>query len=264
MVPGGKRRTYAEPDRFDVDPSIINVKNGLLNIWNGELKPHTPDLFYTVQLPVEYNPGAGCTKIKRFFGEVVYQEDITLLEEVTAWLLWRPYDIHKAIMLYGAGRNGKSAFLRLLESFIGIENIAHVSLPKLVTDRFAGIDLVGKAGNFFGDLPAKDLSETETFKAATGNDAIRVEDKFKKAYDYRNTAKMIFSANKLPKSPDDTDGFYSRWIIIRFPHQFGTEERPFNTNLDQELCEPEELSGLLNIALEALQRMKDNRLAIQL
>jgi len=252
-----KRRTYVEPEKFNVDPAIINVKNGLLNIWTRELIPHTPDVFYTVQLTVKYDLAARCPTIRKFFGEVIVPEDIPLLEEIPAWLLWRPYDIHKAIMLYGAGRNGKSAFLRLLEAFIGIENVSHVSLPKLVGDRFAGIDLVGKAGNFFGDLPAKDLSETEIFKAATGGDTIRVEDKFKKAYDYKNTAKMIFSANKLPKSPDDTDGFYSRWIIIKFPYQFGTEERPFNTNLDKELSTPEELSGLLNLALEALHRMKN-------
>lgn len=69
---------------------------------------------------------------------------------------------------------------------------------------------------------------------------------------------MVFSANKLPKSPDDTDGFYSRWIIIKFPFQFETPERPFNTNLDKELSTADELSGFLNLALEALQRMKDN------
>jgi putative DNA primase/helicase len=253
-----KRRTYVEPERFNVDPSIINVQNGLLNIRTGELRPHTSEVFYTVQLPVKYDPDAGCPKIRNFLGEIAAPNDIPLLEEVPGWLLWRPYDIHKAIMLYGAGRNGKSAFLRLLESFLGIENVSHVSLPKLVGDRFAGIDLVGKAGNFFGDLPSKDLSETEIFKATTGGDTIRVEDKFKKAYDYKNNAKMVFSANKLPKSPDDTDGFYSRWIIIKFPFQFGTPERPFNTNLDKELSTPDELSGFLNLALEALQRMKDN------
>jgi putative DNA primase/helicase len=253
-----KRRTYGSPEKLDVDPSIICVKNGLLNIWTGELQPHSPEAFYTVQLPVLYNPEAKCLGIEKFLREVVAPEDIPLLEEIVGWLLWRPYDIHKAIMLYGAGRNGKSAFLRLLEAFLGVKNVSHVNLPKLVGDRFAAIDLVGKAANIFGDLPAKDLSETEIFKAATGGDTIRVEDKFKKAYDHRNTAKMVFSANRLPKTPDDTDGFYSRWIIIRFPNQFGTEERPLNADLDKELSTPEELSGLLNLALEALQRMKAN------
>jgi putative DNA primase/helicase len=120
------------------------------------------------------------------------------------------------------------------------------------------VDLVDKAANIFGDLPAKDLSETDIFKNTTGQDTIRVEQKYNKAFDYRNHAKMIFSANKLPKTPDETDAFYDRWIIVKFPYMFDTPERPSNPNLDQKLSTPEELSGLLNLALKALKRMKDN------
>jgi phage/plasmid-associated DNA primase len=156
-----KRRTYVDPEKFNVNPAIINVKNGLLNIWTKELKPHTHELYYTVQLPVKYNPTATCPRIEGYFKEIVAPEDVPLLEEVVGWNLWRPYDIHKAIMLHGMGRNGKGAFIRLNEAFLGIENVSHVSLPTLVSERFAGIDLVGKAGNFYGDLPAKDLSETD-------------------------------------------------------------------------------------------------------
>jgi putative DNA primase/helicase len=253
-----KRRTYSNFDTSTVDPELINVRNGLLNIKTGELSEHTPELFFTVQLPVKYDPDASCPKIQKFFSEVVAPEDIPLLEEIVGWTLWRPYDVHKAIMLWGRGRNGKGAFLRLLEAFLGIENVSHVSLPKLVGDRFAPIDLVGKAANIFGDLPAKDLSGTENFKMATGQDTIRVENKFTKSFDYRNTAKLFFSANQLPKSPDDTDAFYERWIVIKFPYRFGTPERPFNTNLDNELSTQMELSGLLNLALKALKRMKSN------
>jgi len=211
-----------------------------------------------VQFPVKYDPGASCPKIEKFFSEVVAPEDVPLLEEIIAWTLWRPYDIHKAVMLWGRGRNGKSAFLRLLEAFLGSKNVSHVSLPKLVGDRFAAIDLVGKAANIYGDLPARDLSETDVFKNASGQDKIRVENKFTKAFDYRNTAKLFFSANKLPRSPDETDAFYDRWIIITFPYRFGTPERPFITNLGEELSTQKELSGLLNLALRALKRMKSN------
>jgi putative DNA primase/helicase len=251
-----KRRTYSCLDT--VDPELINVRNGLLNIKTGELSDHTPELFFTVQLPVKYDPEASCPKIKKFFGEVVAPEDVPLLEEFVGWTLWRPYDIHKAIMLWGGGRNGKGAFLRLLEAFLGKDNVSHVSLPKLVGDRFAAVDLVGKAANIYGDLPARDLSETDIFKNVTGQDTIRVENKFSKSFDYLNTAKMFFSANKLPKSPDDTDAFYIRWIIVKFPYRFGTAERPFNTNLDAEISSQQELSGLLNLSLEALKRMRSN------
>jgi len=137
-----KRRSYNDSGLLIDNPELINVKNGILNIKTGELSDHTSELFFTVQLPVKYDPNASCPKIEKFFSEIVAPEDVPLLEEIVGWTLWRPYDIHKAVMLYGRGRNGKGAFLRLLEEFLGIENVSHVSLPQLVGDRFAGIDLV--------------------------------------------------------------------------------------------------------------------------
>ena len=253
-----KRRSYNDSGLLIDNPELINVKNGILNIKTGELSDHTSELFFTVQLPVKFDPNASCPKIEKFFSEIVAPEDVPLLEEIVGWTLWRPYDIHKAVMLYGRGRNGKGAFLRLLEEFLGIENVSHVSLPQLVGDRFAGIDLVGKAANVYGDLPSKDLSETDVFKNATGSDTFRVQDKFGKAFDYRNTAKLFFSANQLPKSPDNTDAFYLRWIILKFPYRFGTPERPINANLDNELSAEKELSGLLNLALRGLKRIENN------
>lgn len=252
------RRTYAEPDKFHRDLFIINVKNGLLDLRTGKMQPHNPDTITTVQLPITFDPNAKCPNIEEFLKEVLNPEDIKLSYEIAGWFLWRQYHIHKAIMLYGHGRNGKGTLLRLYETFLGINNCSHVSLQKLVSDRFAPVDLVGKAANIFGDLPQKDLSETDIFKCLTGGDAIRVEDKFKKAFDMRNEAKLIFSANELPKTPDNTVGFFSRWIIIIFLNQFGTLERPLNPNLDDELHTPEELSGFLNKALEGLSRLRSN------
>lgn len=253
-----KRRTYVSREEFTCNPFIINVRNGLLDLTTGKMSPHDPSMITTVQLPIAYDPNARCPKIEGFLNQVLDPADVELVYEIAGWLLWRQYHVHKAIMLYGHGRNGKGTLLRLYEAFLGINNCSHVSLQKLVGDRFAPVDLVGKAANIFGDLPQKDLSETDVFKCLTGGDTIRVEDKFKKAFDMKNEAKLIFSANTLPKTPDNTTGFFSRWIIIEFRNQFGTPERPINPNLDAELQTPEELSGFLNKALEGLARLRSN------
>jgi putative DNA primase/helicase len=252
------RKTYTDPKEFVGDLSIINVKNGLLDLKTGKISPHNPDTIYTVQLPVIFNEDAKCPKNEEFLQQVLKPEDIDLIYEIAGWLLWRQYHIHRAIMLYGHGRNGKGVLLRLFEAFLGIINCSHVSLQKLVGDRFAPVDLVGKAANIFGDLPQKDLSETDNFKCLTGGDTIRVEAKFGKAFDFRNEAKLIFSCNNLPKTNDNSTGFYVRWIIILFRIQFGTPERPLNPDLDDELQTPEELSGFLNKALEGLSRLRSN------
>ena len=40
----------------------LNVKNGLLDINKGAVVPHSPDVYSTIQLDVNYNPSAKCEK----------------------------------------------------------------------------------------------------------------------------------------------------------------------------------------------------------
>lgn len=252
-----KRYSIHKINPVDLDPGLICVQNGILITDVGEIINHSPDWWFTNKLPVKYDPNADCPNIKKFFSEVLRPEDIPLIEEIFGWTLRRyEYFPHKAIMFFGAGRNGKSVMLRLIEALHGQDNVAHLSLDTLCGSRFAAVNLVDKMVNLFGDVHAKDLSDTAIFKCATGEDTFLVEEKFKQPFSYKNYAKMIFAANKLPKSPDDSDGFYSRWIIVEFPRQFTDSEQ--DQDLIKKLTTPEELSGLLNLAIRGLKRLREN------
>ncbi|HOV82908.1 MAG TPA: hypothetical protein PLQ01_09585 [Methanothrix sp.] len=92
----------------------------------------------------------------------------------------------------------------------------------------------------------------------TGGDDNRAQEKYRPAFSFRNKAKMLFSANMLPRSPDDTYAYYSRWILLEFLNVFDPRNGTGDPDLDSKLQTPEELSGLLNIALAGLKRLKDN------
>jgi len=62
----------------------------------------------------------------------------------------------------------------------------------------------------------------------------------------------------LPRSPDDTYAYYSRWILLEFLHTFDPRSGTGDPDLDSKLQTPEELSGLLNIALAGLKRLRNN------
>jgi P4 family phage/plasmid primase-like protien len=251
-----KRRTYTSREELNKDPFILNVQNGILDLRTRELLPHGPKYHSTVQLQVKYDPLATCPAIMKFLQEVLYKEDIPAIQELLGYVLWRDYPAAKAWMLVGTGANGKSTFIALLKTLLGIENVSSRGLIDLEKNRFATADLYGKLANLYADLEDVALKSTGKFKMLTGRDPVTAEFKFRNSFPFLNIAKMVFSCNKIPEAVDDTDAFFRRWVIITFPNQFlGNRE---DRNLLAKLTTPEELSGLLNFALEGLKRLQSN------
>jgi putative DNA primase/helicase len=248
--------TYVKRERFDNNKRIINLENGLLNIETAEFKRHTPKYLSLVRIPVFYSPNAQCPCIQRFLREIISDEDIPLVEEMFGFCLLAEYRLHKAFMLQGSGRNGKSTLLNLLQAFLGKRNCSNVDLATLCDDRFASSQLFGKLSNIFTDLPAEALRTTGMFKALVGGDRITAQRKFQTPFEFNNYAKLIFSCNYVPMTYDLSPAFFARWIIVRFPNTFEGDKA--NPNLLDDLTSEEELSGLLNLAIAGLRRLLGN------
>jgi phage/plasmid-associated DNA primase len=71
-----------------------------------------------------------------------------------------------------------------------------------------------------------------------------------------NHAKLTFSCNEVPEVYEDTVAFFRRWIIIQFPNTFDGAKA--DKDLLKKLTTPDELSGILNFALEGLTRLRSN------
>lgn len=246
--------TYTDRSEFDKDLHILNLKNGLLNVETGEFVPHTPRYLSTVQLPVEYKPKQGCPNIARFLKETLDPEQIKVVVKMLGYILLRSAKYEKAFMLVGEGSNGKSTLLKLISAFVGKANAASVSLQDLATNRFAPAQLYGKMVNLFPDLKAERISDTGHFKALVSGDLMQVERKHQQPFEFENYAKLIFSANRIPDTSDDSYAYFRRWVILRFDRTF--EGAAKDESLIEKLTTPEELSGLLNVALGGLKRLK--------
>lgn len=251
-----KYLTYIDRGAFYCPENYLVVQNGVLDILTGEILPCSSDIYALSALNVVFDPTAECPAIMKFLSEVVSPQDILVLQELVGYLLESGYPFHKAFMLLGGGRNGKTVFMDLLLEFLGIRNVSSVALQEL-GGRFAKYDLFGKLANICDDLSDKDLNHTGTFKELTGGSLIRAEKKFHDSFTYVNKAKLVFAANRLPKSGDDSYAYFSRWIIVVFPNQF-VEGENADPHLRDRLTTPEELSGFLNWALEGLRRLRKN------
>lgn len=265
-----QRSTHIDRDEVNVEQMVLNFDNGLYNLKTNEFTTHTPKYLITTRIPANYDPLAECHNIKKFLNDIVdSKEDAKLLEEVPGFCLYRRYFIKKAVMLTGGGDNGKSIYLNLIEHFLGEENHSSIILQKLtLKDRFTNAFLEGKLANIAGDLSADALSDTGMFKMLTGGDFVPAEIKGGKIFKFKNTAKMIFSANEIPATSDLTTAFWTRWVIINFPFKFVDSPNPNEEYEKQKVAEellletlttPEEMSGFLNLALSGLKVLLENR-----
>jgi putative DNA primase/helicase len=275
-----KCRSYIDWNYWEVEDKFVCLKNGILNIENLMLQPHSAEFHFLNKLPVEYYPQEDLEKyihidplyrektpeekvdlIDKFFHQIVAtQEDVDALYEFFGYCLYRRMPIHKAIMLVGDGENGKSTLLNLLKAFLGSDNVSHQSLQDICQNRFAAVELHGKLANIFADITQKALYETGMFKMLSGEDTLDAEKKFvQRRFKFQNYAKQIYSCNVIPANEkDDTIAFWRRWILITFPNRFSKELGNVDPDILQKLTTPNQLSLLLFHSLEGLKRLLRN------
>ena len=244
--------TIKERKQIEPNKNLIALQNGVFDLSDCSFKGFNSDLIFFSKLSFPYDKNADCLKCKKFFSEVLREDDIILIQEIFGYCLYRDYQIHKAFMFLGEGSNGKSTCLELLRNFLGLDNTISIPLQDL-ENRFSIANFHNKLANIYADVTDKALYQTGKFKMLTGCDTITAEKKFKEYFSFKNYAKLVFSCNKLPETRDDSDAFFRRWIILHFPNTF--DDAKANKNLTRELCDPKELTGLFNWALVGLQRL---------
>lgn len=263
--------TYIDQKEFfgNIHEEEMATENGLLNIITRELRQFTPKEIFFNKIPIKYDPKEECPAIKKHFTAVLKnEEDLPVVQELFGYLLLKEYRFEKAFMFIGTGRNGKGKTIELMKAFLGIENCASVPLQQFETDNFAQGELFNKMANLAGDLDARALKHTGSLKTLTGRDLISASRKFLPRVHFVNYAKMVFAANQLPVTYDLTPAFFMRWILLEFPFVFLTEEEikelPEKDQKNCKIKDPEivkkittdsELSGLLNFALDGLQKL---------
>jgi P4 family phage/plasmid primase-like protien len=192
--------------------------------------------------------------LKSWVGEPYW---LTLLELIGYTMIAFKYPLHKAFMLLGRGSNGKSTYLKMLRDILGRHNVASIPLQAFssMDYRFLWTGLIGKLVNIFADIPRSPLSYTGVFKVLTGEDCIDIDRKGKDPIRcYTNYAKLVFSANELPKTMDLTHAFFRRWVLVDFPHVFPEDPTWYDRNITPELKDT-----ALTVGLEAMREVLERR-----
>ena len=250
------RKTYHKREEHDSDINLINLKNGLYNIETGEFKEHNPNYLSITQKPIIYDPTAKPKRFGKYLYQVLYSTEVRTAIELMAYTLYKDNPFEIITKLFGYGANGKGVFTGLLTAIHGPRNVSNVPLSSMLKNRFALSDLENKYVNIDTELTSTTIHDTTVLKKLTGRQPVRIERKNQRAYDTVLYAKLLFSANKIPETEDDSDAYFRREIIISFPDRFeGNNQDP---NLQKKLTTEEELSGIFNVLVKALRTVLRN------
>lgn len=243
----GPQRRFL-PDR--TDEPYLNCRNGLVDLRNGELVPHTPEYMSSYQIPIDYDPAATCPTYEAWLKDCA-GDQMDDLEESVSPMLDPSRAPTKAVILFGKTRSGKGTFLRIARAIAG--GCSSLSLHDLSEDRFAAANLYGQVLNIDGDGSAQAVRDISIFKKLTGEDEVYANPKYGKPFTFRNTALFLIGTNTLPTVNDGSRAYLARVRPFRFDNSFEGREDP---SIESRIVR-DELPGVLNRWIRANQRLRE-------
>ncbi len=242
---------------FDVaDARYIAFKNCIYDIVNDTTMDFSPDIIITSRIPHDFNPAKMDDIVINTLMKMCCQDvnKFDLLTEIIGYLFWRRNELGASFFLLGSGSNGKSTFISMLRYLLGTQNMSALSLEDL-NKEFRVADLYGKLANLGDDIESTFIGDTSVFKKiATGN-YMTVSPKYEKVFTFAPTAKLVFSANDMPRLKDGTRAALRRIVPIQFEARFSKTDADFDPYIIYKLNTESSASTMINLGIAGLKRV---------
>jgi P4 family phage/plasmid primase-like protien len=207
---------------------------------------------------VDYEPVEACMPhFEGFLSQTFHSDEDgeeaqqrQLVQEIAgAALLGIMPRFQKAVLFYDPyGRAGKGTLERIIGELVPDAFTSAVSPFKWDKEYYLA-DLIGKRLNVVGELPEGESIPSANFKSVLGGDLISGRQPTKSVVTFRNEAAHIFTSNHLISTRDQSEAFFSRWLLVEFPNSLLRSGLPVDTGLAGRII-AQELPGIAHWALQ--------------
>lgn len=212
----------------------INIKSGIMDLETLEIKPYEKSDFCFHKLPFDYIKEPSCPAFAKFLTSSMnfeqecepndFKEVMQFIQEWMGYTLIPGNPFHKALILYGSGRNGKGVLMNIWSHILGEYNVSSVDI-KGINDGDTVFMTKNKLVNFSGDIQTGQQLDTGVIKSAIAGEKVVVNEKYKPQYDMNFTAKLIIACNDLPYIRSVGAAIKERFYLLPFIRIFEENER---------------------------------------
>ena len=244
------------------DANFIAFKNGLYDIKNRKLVPYSPEHIITNILPWDYNPNAKSKLVVDTLMKIACNDKkiYDLLFEIIGYCLFRRNELGKFFILTGSGSNGKSTYLDIIRTALGLLNISSLDMSEL-NERFKTAEISGKLANIGDDISDGYINDTSIVKKLVTGEALTVERKGTDPFMFENYSKLLFSANSIPRlgKGSDTKALNRRMMIVPFNATFSKDDPDYQPYIKYDLRQQDAMEFVLYQGVQYLHKILEEK-----
>lgn len=242
-------------DKEQSSRRYVLFKNGVYDLVEQKLRPHSPDYVISNLIPWDYNPNAYDELTDKTLNKLACndKEIRALLEECIGYTFYRDSKLGKCFIFTGEKNNGKSTFLFMLNTLLGDDNYCSVDITNMARELDIA-SLSNKLANIKDDVSDGYMEglNVSLFKQVCTGNRCRGKFLYNDPFDFYPYATLIFSANSIPRIKDPTGAVTKRMIIVPFNAVFTKADPDFDPFINEKLSRQEAMEYLVNIGIKAL------------
>ena len=219
-------------DVWDAKPLLLPVKNGVVDLPTGELRPGKPKYHIRTVSPVEWQGiDAPCPRFEAFVTEIMNHDEamVGFLQRLFGYASSGLSTEHVFPILWGeTGRNGKDTLLETIGYVLG--PLAAAVTKDTVMDA-GGRRSSGAAEPHIYDLKGKRLVwasepredarlDAAQVKLITGGGTLKARPLYGNLVEWEPTHLVMLVTNPRPEAPADDEALWARIRLIPFTQRF--------------------------------------------
>lgn len=205
---------------FDIDPELICVKNGMVNLRTKELLPHDPKYRARKYIDVNYNPDATHEAVEQVISAITPDAREWMKLMFGQALTGMQTEKHYIFFLAGSGGNGKSILVKALKQTSGSYGMTpskEMFLEK--GDKFAKAGVNETRALYVEEVPDKYL-DVVSIKDFVGTPTFTLRLSQQNPIEVNNLNTVFLTFNRAPKANTTDEATWRRLKKIDCPFDF--------------------------------------------